>query len=141
MARWGALAFAAVLGLPSAAPAQNAAAGAVAFEAQCSACHVVVSSSGETLAGRNGRAGPNLFGLIGRPAGTVPGYAYSPSIIEAGRSGLTWTEAQFVGYMQNPTGYIRDFLGDPRAQQQMAFRVRSDADARDLYAFLVSLGR
>ena len=73
------------------AQAQDVAAGEKVF-ATCKICHQI----GETA---KNSVGPQLNGVIGRKAGTVPGYAYSP----ANRySGLTWDEATFTTYGQNP---------------------------------------
>src|SRR4051812_13430243 len=77
------------------ARAQDAAAGERVF-AVCRACHQV----GETA---KNAVGPVLNGVIGRPAGTYPGYSYS----EANKnSGLTWDEATFRDYIKNPRAKI-----------------------------------
>ena len=51
------------------------------FLRKCSVCHSLTPGSGR-------KAGPTLFGLFGRRAGTVAGYAYSSALAT---SGLTWT--------------------------------------------------
>ena len=126
----------------SAAFAQDATGDAAAGESlfnQCQTCHVVVNDAGETLAGRNARTGPNLYGVAGRVAGLVEDFRYSGSMTEAGEKGLVWDEANFVSYVLDPTGFLREYLGDNRARGQMAFRVRSEDDAKNLYAYLASL--
>ncbi len=45
------------------------------------------------------QVGPVLNGLFGRAAGSVEGYTYSPA---NKNSGLTWDEATFRDYIQNP---------------------------------------
>lgn len=131
----------AVLALsPLAALAGDAVAGENAFARQCANCHVVVNEAGETLAGRAARQGPNLYGVIGRQAGSVEGFRYGNSMVEAGEAGLIWDEETFVEYVQNPNAFLRSFLDNNRARGNMAFQVRSDSDARDLYAFLSSFG-
>lgn len=114
------------------------AAGEAVFN-QCQTCHVVVNEAGETLAGRNARTGPNLYGIAGRVAGAIEDFRYSDSIAEAGEAGLVWDEESFVSYVQDPTGFLREYLDDNRARGQMAFRVRSEDDAKNLYAYLASL--
>jgi cytochrome c len=47
--------------------------------------------------------GPVLNDLFGRPAGTVEGYNYSPA---NKNSGITWDEATFKEYIQNPRAKI-----------------------------------
>jgi cytochrome c len=69
-----------------------AAAGAQAFMA-CRACHTLDKG------GRNG-VGPNLYGLIGRPAASVPGFNYSPALKA---SKLTWDEATLSDYLAAPS--------------------------------------
>src|SRR3982751_2227911 len=59
-------------------PKGDAAAGAKTF-AQCKACHV-------TTAGVN-RIGPSLHAVVGRKAGSVPGYPYSVRTKTTGSGG------------------------------------------------------
>lgn len=119
------------------APTGDAAAGERIFR-QCQSCHVVVDPEGNTLAGRNARTGPNLYGIAGRRAGSQD-FRYSDGLLAAGEQGLVWDEESFVNYVQDPTGWIRDHLGDPRARGKMTFRLRDVEDARNVYAYLASL--
>lgn len=116
----------------------DADAGADAFK-QCSACHVVRNEDGETLAGRNGKTGPNLYGLPGAAAGAAEDFRYGKSLIEAGEQGLVWDEETFVAYVQDPTGYLREVLDDPRARSKMSYKVRKEEDAVNLWALIASL--
>ena len=77
------------------AQAQDAAAGEKVF-AQCRACHQV----GETA---KNAVGPHLNGLFGRHSGSVEGYNYSAA---NKNSGITWDEAIFKEYIQNPKAKI-----------------------------------
>lgn len=117
----------------------DAAAGEVVFAKQCVACHVLVNEDGETLAGRRSRTGPNLYGVAMKTLGTVPDYRYGASLIKAGETGQTWTEANFVSYVMDPAGWLRSTLDDPRARSKMTFKVREEEDARDLFAYLASV--
>ena len=77
-----------------AVPLQTAtAAAAPSAFAQCSVCHSLEP-------GRNG-IGPSLAGVLGRAAGSVPGFSYSPAMRG---SGLVWDRAT-----------LDRFLADPRA--------------------------
>jgi len=87
-----ALALAASLG---AAAAQDAAAGESAFKV-CKACHQV----GE---GAKNAVGPALTGIVGRTAGTYPGYTYSDA---NKNSGITWDVATLKDYLKNPRAKI-----------------------------------
>jgi cytochrome c len=68
----------------------DAAAGQAIF-AQCQACHTVV-------AGQN-RIGPSLHAIVGRRAGTVAGFNYTPANRD---SGITWTPEKLFQYLENP---------------------------------------
>lgn len=118
----------------------DVAAGAEQFNRQCVACHVVADANGDVLAGRNARTGPNLFALAGRALGAEDGFRYSTALINLGEAGAVWTEESFVNYVQDPTGWLRAELEDDRARGKMAYRVRSEDDALNIYAFLASLG-
>jgi cytochrome c len=69
----------------------DAAAGAKVF-AQCSACHAVG-------AGAQNNIGPALNGVVGRTAGTYPGFRYSSAMR---KSGLTWNEDTLTQYLRGP---------------------------------------
>ncbi len=116
----------------------DAAAGEEQFNRQCVACHVVMDDSGEVLAGRNAKTGPNLYGVAGRQLGIVEDFRYGESIVELGETGVVWTEETFVGYVQDPTDWLREQLEDRRARGKMAYQVRKEEEAIDLYAFLAS---
>ena len=79
----------------SQAQAQDAAAGEKVF-AQCRACHQVGENAKNAV-------GPVLNGLFGRHSGSVEGYNYSPA---NKNSGITWDEATFREYIQNPRAKI-----------------------------------
>lgn len=119
-------------------PTGDAAAGESVFS-KCQSCHVVADDEGNVLAGRNGRTGPNLYGLPGRTAGTVEGFRYQRAIQEAGEAGLTWNEETFVAYVLDPQGFLREYLDDSRARSGMSFRLRTEEEAADLWAYLYSL--
>ncbi|MEL6241036.1 MAG: cytochrome C [Pseudomonadota bacterium] len=116
----------------------DAAAGEKAFR-QCISCHVVVDDAGETLAGRNAKTGPNLYAIGGRTIGSVEDFRYSDLILAAGEAGMVWDEASFVGYVQDPTKWLQEATGES-GRGKMAYKVRKEEDAVNLYAYLVSLG-
>jgi cytochrome c len=66
-------------------------AGEPTFKRFCAVCH-------STDPGVN-KIGPSLAGIVGRKAGSVPGYNYT----EANKnSGLTWDEATLDTYLTDP---------------------------------------
>lgn len=75
--------------------AQDAAAGEKIY-AQCRACHQVGETARNTV-------GPVLNGVIGQKAGIREGYSYSAAMKD---SGLTWDEATFAAYIQNPRAKV-----------------------------------
>jgi cytochrome c len=120
-------------------PTGDAAAGEAAFR-QCATCHHVVAPDGTVLAGRaNVKTGPNLYGVVGRTAGKVPEFRYSASLSAAGERGKIYDEATFVAYAQDPSGFLKEFLGDPSARGNMTYKVRKPEDAVNIYAYLHSL--
>lgn len=119
--------------------AGDPAAGLEAFNGQCAACHVVVNDEGETLAGRNARVGPNQWNLAYNLIGHDEDFEYSEAINTLHEAGEHWTEEKFVGYVQDPTGWLREATDDRRARGKMAYQVRDEQDALDLWAYFVSI--
>ncbi len=121
--------------------------GAAAFKL-CQACHVVMDSEGNTIAGRKSRTGPNLYGVIGRQAGIIEGFRYGNSIVAAGKAGLVWDEEQIVQYLLDTRSFLQSYLDDRGARSKMTFRVRPDRRndltaedvARNFYRFLLEVG-
>jgi len=133
--------IAALLAATVAAPAfaeGDAEAGATAFDRQCTSCHIVANAAGDVLAGRNAKTGPNLFGIATAPIGAVEGFRYGDSILAVNATGAVWSEEDFVAYVQDPTEWLRAKLEDPRARSKMSFKVRSEENARNIYAYLAT---
>jgi cytochrome c len=60
---------------------------------RCYACHSVV-------AGEENLPGPSLRCLLGRRAGALPTFRYSPAMLEAGAAqGLVWTRATLDAFL------------------------------------------
>jgi cytochrome c len=135
-----AAALVAFCALPLSANAQatgDAAAGESNFR-QCTSCHGIASPDGE-VTHRVAPTGPNLWGVAGRVAGAYDGYSrYSSAMQAAGEAGITWTEENFVAYVTDPTGYLREVTGDARARSNMNHRLRGSAE--DIYAYLAQFG-
>lgn len=115
----------------------DAAAGEKAYR-QCQSCHELVADDGTEIV-KGGNTGPNLWGLPGNAAAGVEGFKYKKSLLAAGEGGLVWDEANFVAYLKNPTAYLKEVTGDSKARSGMAFRVRKDEDALNIWAYIASV--
>jgi len=95
----------------------DAAAGEKVFAA-CRTCHVFDE-------GVN-RVGPSLHKIVGRKAGSVPGFSYSDA---NKNSGITWTPDVLFDYLKDPKAYVPG--------TKMAFPgVKDDQKRADLVAYL-----
>ena len=75
--------------------AQDAAAGEKVFGV-CKMCHQIGESAKNAV-------GPVLNGVMGRKAGSYPGYSYSDA---NKNSGITWDEATFREYIKDPKAKV-----------------------------------
>jgi cytochrome c len=116
-----AAAMSALVFAAGAARAADPVAGERVFKAQCGACH-------SADAGRT-RVGPSLFGIVGRAAGAVEGFRYSPGNKAAK---ITWDEATLGRYLVDPKAMI------PATSMTYA-GLRNDAQREDLVAYLATL--
>ena len=80
--------------------------------AQCMVCHKTAKGEASTL-------GPNLFGVVGRKAGTLAGFAYSPAMKKSGKA---WTPDRLDAYIEAPQktipGVIMPYAGLKDASQR-----------------------
>lgn len=86
---------------------------------------------------KGGRTGPNLYGVIGRQAGTADGFRYGDSIVAAGAAGLVWDAANLAEYVQDPKKFLQTYLDDKGAKSKMSFKLK-DGGA-DVAAYLASV--
>lgn len=118
----GLLILSLLLPLSGPAPAQEADAverGRTLFQRQCASCHQVAQP-------RNG-VEPMLQGVVGRAAGAVEGFNYSPTLRGAG---ITWTPETLDSYLANPAAMVRG--------TRMVNRVPNEQQRRDIIAFLAA---
>ena len=111
------------------------AAGERAFT-RCRACHAITAPDGTQIQ-RGGRTGPDLYGVIGRPAGSVEGFRYSAGLQALNATGFIWSEETVAFFAADPTGFLRRQLNDPGARTAMAFTLRTGGE--DLAAWLATL--
>ncbi len=91
----------------------------------CSKCHSVTPDS-------ENKSGPTFYGLIGRRAGSVPGYPYSRALVE---SGIVWTEETLARLFElGPENYL--------AGTRMPFQRMPDPEDRaELVAYIARITR
>ncbi|HEY3814665.1 MAG TPA: cytochrome c family protein [Caulobacteraceae bacterium] len=94
--------------------------------AKCQSCH-------NDAAGAGIKIGPNLFGVVGRPIATFPGFDYSDAMKAHAAKEKTWGYDQLFTYLNNPQSVVpgtkMTFVGDP-----------SSPDRINLIAYLRSQG-
>ena len=113
------------VGLTCASNAANAADvrhGEAAFVRQCAICHTVDK-------GAPNRFGPNLFGIVDRRAGTVPGFHYSAAFKDA--VSWDWNVDARRGWISAPKQMV------PRSPMSV-FQGVSDCDRDDIIAYLAT---
>lgn len=95
------------------AAADEAEEGRSAYVRICSKCHGLVTEDPVSQRPQNLRLyavmaplGPNLSGIVGRPAGIVEGYPYSRAFREAA-PGIVWDEGTLYSWITNSQAMIR----------------------------------
>lgn len=89
--------------------------------AVCASCHGAAADG----------LGPPLVGVVGRTAGSVPGFAYSNPMK---RAGFVWDTFRLMDFVQDPQAVV--------SGTRMAFSGLDDpADAADLVAYLAQMSR
>ncbi len=93
--------------------------GRALYESRCVACHSVDAH----------RVGPAHQGVLGRKAGSAPGYAYSKALAD---SKLVWTRASLVAWLAGPEAVIPG--------QGMNYSLGDPGERDDVVAYLATLG-
>jgi len=91
----------------------SAAEGAKVFK-KCLACHSIAEGGANKI-------GPALWGVLGRPAGSVPGYKYSKAMAAHGKN---WSFEEMNGFLIKPKDWIKgtkmSFAGLKKAEDRAA---------------------
>ena len=90
------------------------------FQDRCGMCHVIGGVG----------MGPDLTGVVGRKAASVPGFNYTPALSS---SGLTWTRANLDRWLTDPRALVPGTA--------MRVKVLNEADRRNLIAYLTTLSK
>jgi len=112
--------------LLAALPASGAYAGP---EAKCKACH--------KFSARN-NVGPGLLGVVGRKAGTHPGFKYKFTKYIKGDA-WTWDEEHLRKWILNSKKAIKEFTGNKHAKTKMPPQHVKGKKADAVIAFLKGL--
>jgi len=102
---------------------------------KCMTCHRIGD-------GAKNLVGPVLTGIIGRTAGTYPGFTYSAINHNAGENGLVWTEQMIFEYLPNPNNFLKKYLTDKgkanlaTGSTKMVFNLPNAQERKDVIAFL-----
>lgn len=101
------------------AQAGDAANGEKVFKKQCKKCHKISDDMKKAV-------GPNLYGVVGRAAGSVDGFKYSSAMTD---SGLTWDAETIDKYLADPKGFV--------PKNKMAFKgLKEESDRADVIAYI-----
>jgi cytochrome c len=98
--------------------------GARQFARKCSVCHSLEADGKR-------RAGPSLYRVFGRKAGTLPGYPYSAALAGAD---LVWNEQTIDALFRDGPDVVT-----PGSKMPLQ-RMTDEGDRRDLIEFLRSAG-
>jgi cytochrome c len=79
------------------APAGDATRGAAVFKAQCAACHLEKSTD------TSAPIGPQLYGVVGRKAGSWDHFKYTDAMR---KSGHVWNAKLLDQYLENPYSLV-----------------------------------
>lgn len=129
------LAIIATLGIALGAAAPSFAADADKGEKtfkKCKSCHMI--ADGDEVIYKGGKTGPNLYGVIGRTAGSVEGFKYGKDLVKAGEMGLVWDTTNVVDYMKDPKKFLRAYLDSKKAKSKMSYKLKKGGD--DVAAYL-----
>lgn len=102
---------------------------------KCMTCHRIGDDAKNMV-------GPVLTGVIGRKAGTYPGFQYSAINHNAGENGLVWNEQMVFEYLVNPNNFLKKFLTDKgkadlaTGSTKMVFNLPNAEERKDVIAFL-----
>ena len=101
---------------------------------KCKSCHMIVSPDGDEIM-KGGKTGPNLYGVVGRVAGSEEGFKYGDGLKDAMTAGFVWTEEALAEYVVDPKAY-NDHHGWT-AKTKMTFKLKSGGE--DVAAYLASV--
>ena len=98
----------------------------LAFNNHCRTCHVTKEG--------DHRLGPSLYDVIGREAGSVPGFGYSSAMQNAD---IVWDEETLDRYIENPDAVVpgnnmKPYTGisDPEERAKIIAHLEAESDGQ-----------
>ncbi len=79
--------------------------------------------------GGKNKLGPNLFGIMGKPAASVKGYKYSKAMAS---SRIIWDEVNFTEFLTRPKKFLK-------GTKMSYFGLKKAAQRADLFAYFYTL--
>jgi len=105
---------------------------------KCKACHAIASPDGDVIV-KGGKTGPNLWGVVGRAAGTDEEFKrYSDEIQQLGADGFVWTVEEIAAYTPNASAFLEEKLGLSKVRTAMT--PQRLKDPTDVAAYLAQFG-
>jgi cytochrome c len=101
---------------------KDVASGQQVFNNACRTCHTIKEG--------DNRLGPNLYGIVGRKAGSLPNYNYSSAMKEAD---FVWDEKKLERFIANPDAIV------PGHNMRPYGGLASADDTAHVIAFLLSV--
>jgi cytochrome c len=107
---------------------------------QCMACHRIGPDAKALV-------GPPLTDVIGRKAGTYPGFAYSAVMKAASDAGLVWSEAEIIEYIANPTVYLKKYATDhgkaaeATGASKMVYMLANEGQRKNVVAYVATFSK
>jgi cytochrome c len=94
---------------------------------KCTGCHNFAEGAGN-------KQGPELYGVVGRPIGTHPGFAYSDGMLEHEKKGDMWTYENLNAFITSPKTFTPG--------TKMSFPgIKDDKERANVIAYLSTLSK
>jgi cytochrome c len=87
--------------------------------APCTSCHSIEADAPDKI-------GPSLHSIVGRKAGSLPGFSYSEAMQ---KSGIVWDEHLLDAYIKQPSAVVP-------GNKMAFFGVKNDQARADIIAYL-----
>lgn len=101
---------------------------------KCKSCHKIEADDG-TMIFKGGKTGPNLYGVVGRIAGSTD-FKYGNGLTEAAEAEFVWTEEAVAEFVADPKKFLE--ANGYTKKTKMSFKLKKGG--ADVAAYLASVG-